>query len=126
MAFDDMAWGIDEITENVKTGIIPIVKNIQMGTYTFTNEQNATITITSANPGKYIVLLNSGLTFFYTGEGSYSNDDYVVASNLISKAETSFVISSNFGYIYKRRDLDSEPTMEYKFGTVTWQLIEFY
>ena len=64
MAFDDMAWGIDEITENVKTGIIPIVKSIQTGTYTFTNTQNATITITSANPDKYIVLIDSGFLGF--------------------------------------------------------------
>ena len=122
MAFDDMAWGIDEITENVKTGIIPIVKSIQTGTYTFTNTQNATITITSANPDKYIVLIDSGFLGFTHNYSEYRFLTY--ASRLISKSSNSFVISSNYTQYDQYESTSGR--YEYQYGQVTWQLIEFY
>lgn len=126
MAFDDMAWGIDEITENVKTGIIPIVKSIQTGTYTFTSAANATITINSVNPDKTIVLLNSQRSSYSHSTGTdrtgYTCTSY--QSCLVSKTATSITISSNYDReVYSNSDGSRE---EKYFGAVFYQIIEFY
>lgn len=126
MAFDDMAWGIDEITENVKTGIIPIVKSIQTGTYTFTSAANATININSVNPDKTIVLLNSQRSSYSRSTGTDRTDYTCISyqSCLVSKTATSITISPNYDYeVYSNSDGSNAQNY---FGAAFYQIIEFY
>lgn len=100
------------------------VKSIQRGTYTFTNGDNKTINISTVNASKCIVILNSSLV----GASGYTSKTRrlpAYISYLVGMTNSSITISSNYATYADYYSSSSEVT-EYEYGTVSYQVIEFY
>lgn len=100
------------------------VKSIQRGTYTFTNNSDKTINISAVDASKCIVILNSGCTGVY-GYVTKTRRLPSYASYLVSMTNSSITISSNYAINAEHYSSSSE-TKNYTYGTVSWQVIEFY
>lgn len=100
------------------------VKSIQRGTYTFTSKDNKTINISTVNASKCIVILNSQLV----GASGYTTGTRQLPSYnsyLVKMTNSSITISSNYA-TYAEYYSSSRETNGYKYGTVSYQVIEFY
>lgn len=100
------------------------VKSIQRGTYTFTNKNDKTINIRAVDASKCIVILNSQLV----GASGYTKQTRKLPayiSYLVNMTNSSITISSNYA-TYADYYSSSSETNEYLYGTVTYQVIEFY
>ncbi len=115
------------------------VKSVQRGIVTFNdndyssrNEKyiDRTVTISSVNPSKSLILINNSLAGTvntgmsqYTANTSYREFDGR-QSILKSFNSTNFVLSvcyQRYGYSY-----DGSSSTSTKYGSVSWQVIEFY
>ena len=97
------------------------VKQVAFGTHTFASNERNGVTITTGvtvNPAKTVVLLNSSIssTLAVLPTGSSDHRD-VVQSVLTAKTATTITVSANYAHF---------GATSYAYGTVSWQLIEFY
>lgn len=121
MAFDDAVWLKNKLSALIGAGVSG-VKQVANGTYTFTsNDRSGGKTITTGvtvNPSKTVVLLNSSLsgTLAVLPTGSSDHRD-AVQSVLTAKTATTITVSANYAQF---------GSSNFVYGTVSWQLIEFY
>lgn len=128
MAFDDMAWGIDEITSMLKTyvagGNIPVIKRIQRGTVT-PKDNTVTVTLPNVvNPDKCVVLLDTNYTAVTNNKSASSSPEnfYTSKAQLSDLTSTQLTITAG-KYKYFTAGSTSSNT---GYSTVAWQVIEFY
>lgn len=122
MAFDDAAWVLNKLSALIGAGVSG-VKQVASGTHTFTSQESNGVTITTGvtvNPEKTVVLLNSSLSnvIGHDVPGTTRHWD-TVQSILTGKTATTITLSACYG-------LYSSTSTSYVYGTVSWQLIEFY
>ena len=123
MAFDDAAWVLNKLSALIGSGVKG-VKQVASGTHEFISTERtngATITTgVTVTPSKTVVLLNSSLsgTLALAPTGSSTHYD-TVQSILTGKTTTTITVSAN--YIQY-----GASGANYVYGTVSWQLIEFY
>lgn len=121
MAFDDAVYTINELSALIGAGVSG-VKQVASGTHTFvSNERSGGATITTGvtvTPSKTVVLLNSSLSGSRgSGDPSTSGHYDAMQSILTGKTATTITVSANYVQYYANF---------YTYGTVSWQLIEFY
>ena len=110
----------ESASSSASNGSSPI-KSIQRGTYTHESEKNATITINNVDPSKCIVILNSTMSSATPGTMTNGSVYSAYESTLVSLTNTKLTITSNcFSYYYSNTQ-----TTQYKYGTTSWQVIEF-
>ena len=123
MAFDDAVYTINELSALIGAGVSG-VKQVASGTHTFTSTERATgATITTGvtvTPSKTVVLLNSSIsgTTGIAPTGSSTHYD-AVQSILTGKTATTITVGANYAQY-------GSASTAYVYGTVSWQLIEFY
>ena len=91
------------------------VKSVQRGTYTFSSSNTGTITISTVNPDKCMVLIDNGIVGTSAASSSKNYTGTAYGSYLVSLAETKLTVSTN------ETINDSSPS----YGTISWQVIEF-
>lgn len=126
MSITDAQYAIQELSEKldavIAAGIKGVVKQVAHGTYDFvSNDRSSGKTITTGvtvNPSKTVVLLNSRIssTLAVLPTGSNEHRD-VMQSILTAKTDTTITVSANYARF---------GSVDYTYGTVSWQLIEFY
>lgn len=105
---------LDKKIDSVKSSImagggIKVVKSVQRGVTTKTS-----ITISTVNPQKCLVILNNSFLSYGYGSGNYIS--YVYGSIVKSLTENNLTITKNY-YDYSSSESYTE---------VSWQIIEFY
>lgn len=121
MGFSDAIFAINKLKKFISAGT-PCVKQVASGTHTFvSNERNSGAIITTGvtvNPAKTVVLLDSSLSGSRGGGDPGVSGHYdAVQSILTEKTATTITVSANYVQYYSNL---------YAYGTVSWQLIEFY
>ena len=119
MAFDDAVYTINELSALIGAGVSG-VKQVASGTHTFASNERSGATITTGvtvTPSKTVVLLNSSISGTIASAPSATMHWDAVQSILTGKTATTITVSANYVQY---------GSTAYAYGTVSWQLIEFY
>lgn len=101
-----------------------IIKSVQRGIVTFSDVNDKTIQISPVNVNKSLVFITNTLSGTYiTSDGSLGNYETGSTSGIVSFNGSQLKISSNYqSYTYYTSYVRNST----KYGTVCWQVIEFY
>ena len=114
---DDITAVQNALTNILQGGNVPIVKSVQRGINT-SNSTSGTVTISTVNPEKSIVLIDATAN-------SLTNDDGTCA---VAGARSGELTSNSFtyakGYMRKKQSYPYDDI--YIYPSFSWQVIEFY
>ena len=133
MAFSDSAWAVNEILEQTGDLSSPagtdtifgllkrgMVKSVQRGVVSFSQNANKTVNISAVNPSKTIVILKSDVE----AGASVSDTERFAKVNKCSILQS--LSSGNFIVTPPFLLTPASFGVDYNYGKVSWQVIEFY
>lgn len=120
---------LNGILNGIEAMPVGCIKSIQRGTFEFSSNQDVNITINAVNVNKSIVFVESSLSsyvvYHITSTSVETGDIKTYTSVATLTNSTTLTLTSNYSiYDYEYGDGGSE--RGYIYGSVSWQVIEFY